>query len=136
MRLSQREKKGTKTYLRNQDEITNGNTHGQTLTISLDGTGANGEDLGLVLLLDAALGQEDAGGGLGLGLDALDQDAVQKGSEVLDVTEERLDRLEEYVSDMTLIGNGLCHRKARDWDGSSWESAKKKKVQWKLQCAW
>ena len=78
--------------------VTNSNTHGQTLTISLQGTGANGENLGLVLLLDAALGQEDAGSSLGLGLDALDQDAVQEGSEVLDVTEERLERLENDMS--------------------------------------
>lgn len=53
-------------------------------------TRADSQDLGLVLLLDAALGEEDTRRSLGLGLDALDQDAVQERSEVLDVAEEGL----------------------------------------------
>jgi hypothetical protein len=61
------------------------------LAVAVDGTGTNSENLSLVLFLDAALGEEDARGGLGFGLDALDEDAVQEGSEVLDVAEERLD---------------------------------------------
>jgi hypothetical protein len=78
------------TYLRNQNFVAGADTHGEALAILVKGTGANGEDLGLVLLLDAALREEDAGGGLGLGLDSLDQDAVQEGSEALDVAEDRL----------------------------------------------
>ena len=78
------------TYLRDQDTVAGGDAHGEALAVLVEDTGANSEDLGLVLLLDAALGQEDTGGSLGLGLDALDQDAVQEGSKVLDVTEERL----------------------------------------------
>lgn len=78
------------TYLRNQDLVTGVDAHGETLAILVKEAGANSENLGLVLLLDAALREEDAGGGLGLGLDALDQDAVQEGSEVLDVAEDRL----------------------------------------------
>lgn len=80
---------GATTELRDQDVVTGSNAHGKARTVLVDGTRANGEDLGLVLLLDAALGEEDTGGGLGLGLDALDQDAVEKGSKTLDVTEER-----------------------------------------------
>ena len=81
------------TYLRNQDLVTGSDTHGEALAILVEGTRADGEDLGLVLLLDAALREKDAGGGLGLGLDALDQDTVQERSEVLDVAEDRLLRL-------------------------------------------
>lgn len=70
--------------------VTGSNAHGKARAVLVDGTGTNGEDLGLVLLLDAALRKEDTGGGLGLGLDALDQDAVEEGSKALDVAEERL----------------------------------------------
>lgn len=79
------------TYLRNQNLVTRRDTHGNSLAIFANSTGADSEDLGLILLLDAALGEEDAGGGLGLGLDALDQDAVEEGREALDVAEDGLD---------------------------------------------
>jgi hypothetical protein len=82
------------TYLRNQDLIAGADTHGEAAALLGQETGANGEDLGLVLLLNAALGEEDAGGGLGLGLDALDQNAVKEGSKALDVAEDRLLRSE------------------------------------------
>lgn len=81
---------GRSTYLRDQDTVTGSNAHGEALAVLVEDTGANSEDLGLVLLLDAALGEEDTGGGLGLGLDTLDQDAVEEGSKALDVAEERL----------------------------------------------
>ena len=68
-------------YLRNQHPITGSNTHGQPLSILAEEAGTDGEDLGLVELLDARLGEEDARGGLGLGLDALDEDAVEEGNE-------------------------------------------------------
>jgi hypothetical protein len=82
--------KPDKTYLRNENLVTSGNAHGKSLAVTVDGAGANGQNLGLVLLLDAALREEDTGGSLGLGLDALDEDTVQEGSEVLDVAEDRL----------------------------------------------
>ena len=70
--------------------VTLSNAHGDLGAIAVNGTRANSENLGNVLLLDAALREEDTRGGLGLGLDALDQDTVEKGSEALDVTENRL----------------------------------------------
>ena len=70
--------------------VTLSNAHGDLGAIAVNGTRANSENLGNVLLLDAALREEDTRGGLGLGLDALDQDTVEKGSEALDVTEDRL----------------------------------------------
>lgn len=70
--------------------VTSTNAHGDLVAIAVLETGANSENLGNVLLLDAALGKEDTGGSLGLGLDALDQDPVEKGNEVLDATEDRL----------------------------------------------
>ena len=82
---------GIATELRNEDLVTGSDTHGETLAILVEETGANSEDLSLVLLLDGGLGEEDAGGGLGLRLDALDQDAVQEGGEALDVAEDRLE---------------------------------------------
>ena len=57
------------------------------ISISVRGTRTNGQNGGLVDLLDGALGKEDAAGGLGFGLDALHEDAVQEGDEVLDVAE-------------------------------------------------
>lgn len=71
-------------YLGDQDAVTNGNTHGQSVALLVEGTGADSHNLGLVELLNAGLGQEDAAGGLGLGLDTLDQDTVKEGSESSD----------------------------------------------------
>lgn len=88
------ENKGDATYLRNKNLVTSADTHGDAVAILGQEARANSEDLGLVLLLDTALGQEDARGGLGLGLDALDQDAVQERSKALDVAEDRLLRPE------------------------------------------
>jgi hypothetical protein len=82
---------GVTAELRNEDLVTGVDTHGDTLAVAVKETGANGEDLGLVLLLDGSLGEEDTGGSLGLGLDALNQDAVQEGGEGLDVAEDRLE---------------------------------------------
>lgn len=101
------------TYLRDQDVVTGSNAHGKARTVLVDGTRANGEDLGLVLLLDAALGEEDTGGGLGLGLDALDQDAVEKGSKTLDVTEERLIDIITLAIDIHGGSSGLAMRSDR-----------------------
>jgi hypothetical protein len=76
-----------RTYLRNQNLITTSNAHGNLISISVSGARTNGQNGGLVDLLDGTLGKEDAAGGLGFGLEALDEDAVQKGDEVLDVAE-------------------------------------------------
>lgn len=70
--------------------VTLSNAHGDLGAIAVNGTRANSENLSNVLLLDAALREEDTGGGLGLGLDALDQNPIEEGSEALDVTEDRL----------------------------------------------
>lgn len=67
--------------LRNQHPVTNSNPHRQAVTLLVERTRSHGQDLGLVELLDRRLGQEDASRGLGLGLDALDEHAVQKGDE-------------------------------------------------------
>ena len=92
------------TYLGDENLVTGSDTHGETLALLVEETGANGEDLGLVLLLDGSLGEEDTGGSLGLGLDALDKDAVQEGGEGLDVAE---DRLEDEWLVYPLTGRGL-----------------------------
>lgn len=75
---------GRATELGDQDLVAGLDGGSNALAIAVKGTGANGENLGLVELLDGRLGEEDATGGLGLGLDALDQDAVEQGSERLD----------------------------------------------------
>lgn len=77
-------------YLGNQNTVTDGHAHGDALAIAVQATGSDGENLGLVELLNARLGQEDAAGGLGLGLDALDKHAVQEGSQVADGSDGRL----------------------------------------------
>lgn len=73
-----------KTYLRNQHPITSRDTHRQPLALPIKRARADSEDFGLVELLDARLGEEDAAGGLGLGLDALDEHAVEEGDEGAD----------------------------------------------------
>jgi hypothetical protein len=71
-------------YLGNENAVANGNAHGQALALLVQTTGSDGQDLGLVQLLNARLGQEDAAGSLGLSLDALDENAVQQGGQRAD----------------------------------------------------
>jgi hypothetical protein len=78
---------GRAAVLGNEDAIALADTHGDALAILVESAGANGENLGLVELLYAGLGKEKTGGGLGLSLDALDEDAVQKRDEGLDRAE-------------------------------------------------
>lgn len=73
--------------LRNQNLVARRNAHGDSLALLVETTGSNSEDLSLVELLDGALGQEDARGGLGVGLDALDENAVEERGESLDAAE-------------------------------------------------
>lgn len=89
--------------------VTLSDAHGDLGAITVNGTRANSENLGNVLLLDAALREEDARGGLGLGLDTLDQDAVEEGGEVLDVTEDRLFK-KESLSMYYFNHRGLSRR--------------------------
>ena len=72
------------TYLGNQHAVANDHAHGQAVALLVESTGSDSQDLGLVELLDARLGQEDAAGSLGIGLDALDEDAIQQRSEGAD----------------------------------------------------
>lgn len=78
------------TYLRNQNLIASLHARSNALAILIEGTGANSQNLGLVGVLDGRLGEEDATSGLGLGLYALDEDAVQEGGDGADGLEERL----------------------------------------------
>lgn len=82
---------GAAAELGNEDLVAGLDAKGYPLAFLVLEAGANGENLGLVELLDGAVGEEDAGGGLGLGLDALDENAVKERSEGLDVLEERLE---------------------------------------------
>lgn len=77
-------------YLRNQDLVAGLYADCNALALLVKGTGANGEDLGLVQLLDGGLGEEDAGCGLGFGLDALDEDAVEERGDGADRLDGRL----------------------------------------------
>jgi len=70
--------------------VTRSDANGDLVAIAVKETGANSENLGHILLLDAALGEKDTRGGLGLGLDTLDQDTVEERGKALNVTEDRL----------------------------------------------
>lgn len=88
------------TILRDQHAVAGLDTHGHALALLVEETGSDGEDLALVQLLDAGLREEDAAGGLGLGLNALHEDAVQQGDEVLDRSESgrHFERLEAGIT--------------------------------------
>ena len=75
------------THLRNQNLVTGLHPHSNAVTLLVKEARANSEHLGRVLVLHGALGEEDAGSGLALGLDSLDKDTVQEGDEALDVAE-------------------------------------------------
>jgi len=81
---------GAAAELRNQDLVAGLDAERNALAVLVVEAGADGEDLALVELLDGAVGEEDARGGLGLGLHALHEDAVEERCEGLDVLEEGL----------------------------------------------
>ena len=72
---------GAAAELRNQDLVTGLDADGNAVAGLVECARANGEDLGLVQLLDGGLGQEDAACGLGLGLEALDEHAGPLGEQ-------------------------------------------------------
>lgn len=72
------------TYRWNQNLVTSLNHWLDGLAILVQTTWANSDNAGLVQLLDGGLWEEDTAGGLGLGLDALDKDAVKERGERLD----------------------------------------------------
>lgn len=76
--------------LRNQDLVARLYADSNTVSALVEGAGADSQNLGLVQLLDRRLGQEDTGGGLGLRLNALDQNTVEEGGERADGLEGRL----------------------------------------------
>ena len=53
---------------------------GDELAGLVAGAGADGDDFALLRLLLGGVGDDDAAGGLGLGVDALDDDAVVQGT--------------------------------------------------------
>jgi hypothetical protein len=71
-------------YRRNQHPIASLNARLHDLALLVETARANGQDSRLVQLLDGRLWEEDAAGGLGFGLDALDEDAVQERRQGLD----------------------------------------------------
>jgi hypothetical protein len=75
---------GDCTYLRNQHLVARLHTRLHALALLVECAGPDGEHLCLVELLDGAVGEEDAGCRLGLGLDALDEDAVEEGRDAAD----------------------------------------------------
>jgi len=72
------------TYLRDQNLIARLYARCDPLSVLVNCTGSNGQDLCLVELLHSGLGEEDTGCGLGLWLEALDKDAVEERGERLD----------------------------------------------------
>ena len=75
---------GRTTKLRNQNLVAGLDRRSNALSIAVKGAGANSQNFGLVEFLDGRLGEEDAAGGLGLGLDALDEDAIEERCEGFD----------------------------------------------------
>jgi hypothetical protein len=70
--------------LRDQDLVAGLYAGSDALSILVEHARADGEDLGFIELLDGGLGEEDARCGLGLGLDALDEDAVEQRRDAAD----------------------------------------------------
>jgi hypothetical protein len=81
---------GAAAELGNEDLVTGLDAQRYPLAVLVVEAGADSEDLALVELLHGAVGEEDAGGGLGLGLHALHQNAVEERCEGLDVLEDGL----------------------------------------------
>jgi hypothetical protein len=101
---------GAAAELGNEDLVTGLDAQRYPLAVLVVEAGADSEDLALVELLHGAVGEEDAGGGLGLGLHALHQNAVEERCEGLDVLEHGL---------MEKDGVSGCYRSicGLDWTG-------------------
>jgi len=93
---------GAAAELGNQDLVASLDAERNALAILVVKTGADSEDLALVELLDGAIGKEDASGGLGLGLHALHEDAVEERCKGLDVLEHGL--VESIVVSLAVEG--------------------------------
>ena len=72
------------TYRWQQNLITSLHNRGHSLSILIQTTWANGQNARLIELLDRGLWEKDTAGGLGLGLNALDENAVEEGGESLE----------------------------------------------------
>ena len=72
--------KQTTTYLRNQHLVARLHRNSNSLALLVQTTGADGQHLCLIELLDAALGEEEAAGSLGLGFYPLHEDTVEEGA--------------------------------------------------------
>lgn len=70
--------------LRDQDLVAGLHAGSDTLSVLVQGAGADGNDFCLVEVLDGCLGEEDASCGLGFGLDALHENAVEEGRNAAD----------------------------------------------------
>lgn len=72
---------GASTVLRDQHTIPFRHAHGYPFAIFVERTGTHGEDFCFIEFLDGGFREEDAAGGLRLGFDALDEDAVEEGDQ-------------------------------------------------------
>jgi hypothetical protein len=71
-------KSASRTHLRNQNPVANLNAGLDNLALTVKSTRSNSKNLGLRKLLNGVLRKIDARGSLSLGLDALDENAVEK----------------------------------------------------------
>lgn len=67
-----------------QDLVAGLHAGGDALSVFVEGAGADSNDFCFVEVLDGCFGEEDTGCGLGFGLDALDEDAVEEGGNAAD----------------------------------------------------
>ena len=97
--------------LRNQNLVAGLHAGRNALSILVNGAGADGDHFCFVELLDGCLGKEDAGCGFGFGLDALDEDAVEKRGDAADRLdcglEERGKLAGEFGGLMVGVGRGV-----------------------------
>ena len=101
-----RKAKKCQTYLRDQHLVTGLNARCYALALLVERAGPNSQDLGLVELLDGGVRQEDARRRLGLGLDALHEDAVEERSDATDGLDGRLEV--PVSSRMRQVGGSRC----------------------------
>lgn len=72
---------GRESYLRNQNLVTSSDARLYSLALLVQTTRSNSDDFCLIELLDCALGKEDTASSSGFGLDALNEDTVEEGSD-------------------------------------------------------
>jgi hypothetical protein len=112
--------------LRDQHLVADADAGLHPVAILVVRAGADGDDFGFVELLDGGLGEEDARGGFGFGLEALDEDAVEERGNGADGFDGGLWYMSicgsSYCGEAAEKRKNCCYRRRGSYRSSNWQN--------------